>query len=158
MANKSVISRSIDQLRFPCAAAVVLLHALGQPLAGNDGISFRYGAYDATRILFSEGMCRVAVPIFFFISGYLFFVKLEQWNINVWVDKLRKRAKTLLVPYLLWNIIAFLLLVAIECGKLIIKNTPPSSMIYKPSITMLAVYICSGMQSQGILLTYLSGL
>ena len=125
MADNSVISRSIDWLRFPCAAAVVLLHALGQPLAGNDCISFRYGAYDTIRILFSQGVCRIAVPIFFFISGYLFFVRLEHWDTTAWVGKLKKRIKTLLVPYLLWNIIAFLLLLSIECGKMMIKNTPP---------------------------------
>ena len=125
MADNSVISRSIDWLRFPCAAAVVLLHAFGQPLAGNDCISFRYGAYDTIRILFSEGLCRIAVPIFFFISGYLFFVRLEHWDTKAWVGKLKKRVKTLLVPYLLWNIIAFLMLLAIDCGKMMIKNCPP---------------------------------
>ena len=123
MADSSVISRSIDWLRFPCAAAVVLLHAFGQPLAGNDCISFRFGAYDTIRILFSEGVCRVAVPIFFFISGYLFFVRLEHWDTKAWAGKLKKRVKSLLVPYLIRNIIAFLILLVIEYGKMMIKNT-----------------------------------
>lgn len=59
-------------------------------------------------IFFQEGICRLAVPCFFFISGFLFFSKLEgKWDWSIWKDKLAKRAKTLLLPYLLWNIIAF---------------------------------------------------
>ena len=106
MKDDSVKSKTIEWLRFFCIAAVVLLHAVGLPLDGNEYISYRYGAYDTIRILFSEGLCRVAVPVFFLISGYLFFISLEQWNKDVWIDKLKKRCKTLLVPYLLWNLIA----------------------------------------------------
>jgi Acyltransferase family. len=39
------------------------------------------------------------------ISGYLFFYKSKDWNINVYWVKLKKRFFTLLVPYLLWNIL-----------------------------------------------------
>ena len=107
MKDNSVKSKIIEWLRFFCIVAVVLIHAHGQPLEGKDVISYQYGAYDTIRILFSEGLCRVAVPIFFLISGYLFFYNLEEWNKNIWIDKLKKRIKTLLVPYILWNLIAF---------------------------------------------------
>ena len=83
MKDDSVKSKTIEWLRFFCAAAVVVLHSAGKPLEGNVVISCQYGAYDAIRILFSHGLCRVAVPLFFFISGYIFFVglhTLDGWN------------------------------------------------------------------------------
>lgn len=106
MKSNSLQSKTIEWLRFFCIWAVVLLHAAGRPLEGKDIISYKYGAYDTIRIFFSEGLCRVAVPIFFLMSGYLFFVGLEEWRTDVWIDKIKRRGRTLLLPYLLWNLIA----------------------------------------------------
>lgn len=117
MKDHSVQSKTIEWLRFFCIAAVVLLHALGKPLEGNDIIAYQYGVYDTVRILFSEGLCTVAVPIFFLISGYLFFVKLEEWNTDIWGGKLKRRAKTLLLPYFLWNLISIAFALAILYAK-----------------------------------------
>lgn len=104
MKDNSIKSNTIEWLRFFCIAAVVLIHAAGF----NEIISCHHGVYDTVRILFSLGLCQVAVPIFFLISGYLFFVRLEEWDTGIWTGKLKKRIKTLLIPYLIWNIIAAL--------------------------------------------------
>lgn len=96
-------SQTIDWLRFPMAVAVVMLHYSKTVFLEAEG-TLRFLC-----ILFQEGICRLAVPCFFFISGYLFFSKLEdKWDWDIWKGKMQKRAKTLLLPYLLWNIIAFL--------------------------------------------------
>lgn len=96
-------SQAIDWLRFPMAVAVVVLHYSKTVIQNADG------ALQFLCILFQEGLCRLAVPCFFFISGYLFFSKLEdKWSWGVWKSKIGKRAKTLLLPYILWNAIAFL--------------------------------------------------
>lgn len=50
------------------------------------------------------------VPFFFMISGYLFF---RTYQSSRWSEKLQSRTKSLLVPYLLWNVfyaVAMLLL------------------------------------------------
>ena len=122
MKDDSIQSKTIEWLRFFCIGAVVLLHSVGNPLEGKDFISYRYGPYDAIRILFSEGLCWVAVPIFFLISGYLFFVKLEEWRTDVWVDKLKRRVKTLLIPYLLWNTIAIVFSLATLYPECVLKG------------------------------------
>ena len=94
-------SRTIDQLRFPMAALVVLLHTAAL------GLNSTYPVYSTLSIAVGRGICRIAVPCFFLISGYLFFSKLEdKWDTDVWFDKLKKRVRTLLIPYLLWNVIA----------------------------------------------------
>ena len=96
-------SKLIDWLRFPMAVLIVLVHA-GQLPIGPDDVSF----YDTLRIVISHGVGRVAVPVFFFFSGYLFFTHMDHWDTQVWLLKVRKRLRTLLLPYLLWNIIALL--------------------------------------------------
>lgn len=51
----------------------------------------------------NNGIARVAVPLFFLISGMLFFN--NTIALNQCITKQKKRIRTLLVPYLLWNII-----------------------------------------------------
>lgn len=98
---QSIQSRAIDYLRFPMAALVVLLHTAAL------GVGSSYPVYSTLCIALGRGICRIAVPSFFMISGYLFFSKLEEtWNTGIWLDKLKKRVRTLLVPYVLWNLIA----------------------------------------------------
>ena len=55
----------------------------------------------------------VAVPVFFFISGYYFFFRGGgSFGWAEYVGKLRKRATTLLLPYLLWNLLPMLNIIA----------------------------------------------
>lgn len=58
--------------------------------------------------LYMQGLTRVivinAVPLFFFISGYLFFLKKDTYQ-NKW----KKRFKSLVIPYIIWCIIGFLI-------------------------------------------------
>lgn len=109
-------SRTIEWLRFFCAAAVVFIHAF-HPEAGTDPVTWHGGVYDTVRILVSEGITRVAVPSFFLISGYLFFLHLEAWNREVWTRKLQRRVRSLLLPYLLWNAIAIAVSLAVLYPK-----------------------------------------
>lgn len=53
------------------------------------------------------GICRVAVPLFYIISGYLFFLSVPH-GIKSIGQKLKKRCRTLLVPYILANIFTFI--------------------------------------------------
>ena len=94
-------SQAIDWLRFPMAVAVVMIH---------HGVTLIQTATDPLRslcILFEEGICRLAVPFFFFSSGYLFYNRLQDWDWGIWTTKIKRRVRTLLLPYIFWNIIAF---------------------------------------------------
>ncbi len=51
----------------------------------------------------------VAIPAFFFMSGFLFFRDIQSWRDCL--PKWNKRIRTLLVPYLLWNLLLLLLVV-----------------------------------------------
>jgi surface polysaccharide O-acyltransferase-like enzyme len=97
-------SKIIEWLRFPLACLIVLLHAqILEPTFRPNTVDSGF-AY-AVRVFFSEGICRVAVPSFFLISGYLFFKNLEQWDNNIWLGKMKRRFHTLFIPYILWNLL-----------------------------------------------------
>lgn len=60
-----------------------------------------------------QGICTVAVPLFYIISGYLFFLKMPK-GIRSIPKKLRKRVRTLLIPYIIANILTFVFYVALN--------------------------------------------
>ena len=48
-----------------------------------------------------QGIVRIAVPIFFLISGYLFFYKFQP-STEAYLKKYKKRFKSLFIPYFIW--------------------------------------------------------
>lgn len=67
--------------------------------------------------LFSLTITRVAVPLFFVLSGVCFFRDHEK---GMYVKKIKSRIRTLFVPYLFWNgfLMAVIVLVShTSCGK-----------------------------------------
>ena len=58
------------------------------------------------------GISGVANPLFYFISGYLFFMCMTK--VSECLPKIKKRIRTLLVPYLLANTIAFAMYAALD--------------------------------------------
>ena len=93
-------SQAIDLLRFPMAVAVVVSH-YGKIISPDAAGVMKY-----LRLLAQLG-ARWAVPCFFFISGYLFYSQLQTWDWLVWKEKMKRRVRTLFIPYCLWIIIAF---------------------------------------------------
>lgn len=83
---------------------VVLLHSHNTSTKFNSGnMNFNEGYNVFIQNFFSQGITRIAVPIFFCISGYLFFLKFKG-TISEYILKYQKRAKSLLLPYLFWSI------------------------------------------------------
>ena len=98
-------SVTIDYLRPLLAIMVVGLHVRPYYTTGTE--LFFDGTFEALVITIFRVLFSMAVPFFFLISGYFFYKGLQDWDKSVWSDKIRKRIRTLLVPYLLWNLIAF---------------------------------------------------
>ncbi|MEZ4853130.1 acyltransferase family protein [Flavobacterium sp.] len=61
----------------------------------------------------SYGLTRIAVPLFFLISGFLFLYDKNVAFQNL-VFKIKKRIKTLLLPFLLWSFIGILFYYVIQ--------------------------------------------
>ena len=53
-----------------------------------------------------------SVPIYFVISGYLFFLN-GRFSMEEYYRKLRRRIKSLLIPYIIWNTLAIIMLVIV---------------------------------------------
>lgn len=60
-------------------------------------------AYNVQLFTGTNGISGVAVPLFYFISGILFYKSIN--HIKDCVLGIRKRFKTLLVPYVIWNVV-----------------------------------------------------
>jgi fucose 4-O-acetylase-like acetyltransferase len=74
-------------------------------------------------IFFNNGICRIAVPFFFAMSGFLFAGRRSRW--------FRKKISTLLVPYEIWNVFAWLFAVLLfaltnYAGIATHTDSPPS--------------------------------
>jgi surface polysaccharide O-acyltransferase-like enzyme len=65
----------------------------------------------------SQGIARVAVPIFFIISGYLFFLNFQGTK-SEFILKYKKRAKSLLVPFLFWSILGLIIHITLRLSPL----------------------------------------
>ncbi len=95
----------IRQLRFPMMVLVTYAHSYGHVAENFNLLSLDWNTYEFLKLLISQTLVKVAVPVFFFMSGYLFFSNVKEWNLTVYREKMLRRVKTLLIPYLIWNLL-----------------------------------------------------
>ena len=94
------LSVKIRNLSFFSILLVVLLHSQMISISSGYALWIQY---------FVTGeLTRIAVPIFFAISGYLFFQNFSSPIKDFFENKIKKRVHTVLVPYLLWSILGLL--------------------------------------------------
>lgn len=94
----------ITNLSFILAVLIVIRHSLG------------IGTYNLPEWLyygelFVQQATDLVVPVFFAISGFLFFNKLT--GLRDWYEKIKRRFKSLFVPYVIWCLIGYLFVLAI---------------------------------------------
>lgn len=111
-------SSTLDNFRVPLALGVLFTHAF-------EGLSCYNSVSDSTssfELLFyfllkicTESIPPLIVPGFFLLSGFLFFLKWKEedgqkvWDWTVYKEKLYKRIFTLLIPYIIWNLLPVVL-------------------------------------------------
>uniref|UniRef100_UPI004056A59F acyltransferase family protein n=1 Tax=Alistipes sp. TaxID=1872444 RepID=UPI004056A59F len=106
----------IASLRLPLMLLVLFNHARLLPLVlakGGVGVA-DLPLFRSLYLLFTVHLSRLAVPLFFLFSGYLFFRGAETIDALGLLRKLKRRVRTLLIPYLLWNLLTLLVLAAGE--------------------------------------------
>lgn len=93
-------SKALSLMRFPMIAGIVMIHCVGVVLAQTNATG-----WEATAVkFFGEGIARSCVPLFFAISGFFFFYG-HRHDKAFYLRQWRRRARSLLVPYLAWNTI-----------------------------------------------------
>lgn len=95
----------IDMMRFPLIYLVVVIHMIGFATPKVHLSTNPQDIYVFITEMISHNLANIAVPFFFLTSGYFFFLKLRKWEWNKYGDSLKKRIKTLLIPYLFANIL-----------------------------------------------------
>jgi len=89
--------------------------------------------------LLSQGIARIAVPLFFIIAGYLFF-KEKYFTIQLYKSKLKKRLNTLVIPYIFWSFVVIVIYFTLQLlpnvshyfnTALIIKDLSYTEILYK---------------------------
>ena len=104
-------SDAISFMRIPLAVLVVIFHS-SLIFEQNDGIPYINESdapiYCTMEFLFGYSICALAVPLFFFVSGLLFFWNVDGFNIKIYGYKLKSRFYSLLIPYLFWNLLILL--------------------------------------------------
>lgn len=100
------LSAKLRVLSLISIVAVVYIHACTLKFQWSllpwTPISEPLGANSFIQYFISNGLTRFAVPLFFAISGYLYFRNLTPTPMG-FADKFVKRLRTIGVPYLLWS-------------------------------------------------------
>jgi len=127
--ERSLHSQALDLLRFPLALVVVLAHTFPcETIQGNNWIpTFGKCSFFQELLYFISAFLRKqSVPIYYFISGYVFFLGIKLTRTK-YFQKLKNRTKTLFIPYLIWNTmaIALLFITHLSVFHAFVENTGP---------------------------------
>lgn len=104
--NRLAISGVISLLRFPLIFCVVIIHSR---FSQNDVMGICDGWFFQLMDFISGKMLLFVNPLFFLISGYLFFLNGNLERKKDWIYKYKRRIHSLLVPYIIWNLIGVVL-------------------------------------------------
>lgn len=108
-ASDALQSEVISFLRFPLIVGVVMSHTIlenvrfnGIMISAENSLPLFHLIYN----LFSNIIGRLGVPLFYIFSSYLFFK--GSFTTDNYLGKLKRRAKTILLPYILWNLLVII--------------------------------------------------
>lgn len=106
--NKTANTIFQDRIRifsFVLTVLVIWIHAVEPGFAWEGHAAGSGSLYRILQSLLGSYLGQVAVPGFFCMSGYLFFRN----GVPPFSAKLKSRARTLLIPYVLWNIVYYII-------------------------------------------------
>ena len=112
---RKTISEKLKIFSFIATIFVVYRHSLNYLAFFGSSSAEGYNGFVQDGFM---SLTQIAVPYFFLVSGYFFFKKnyYEDWNIrnigeSAWVKMIIVKCRTLLVPFVFWNVIGLLLLI-----------------------------------------------
>ena len=121
--EQPIHSQALNLLRFPLAIIIVTVHIFGYQPDGYNAAEFPL--FNFVKSFIEAFLHWQSVPIYYFISGFVFFIGLREWDKSRWIKKIKNRKNSLLIPFLIWNTL-FLLLTICIAG---IKNFNISSIL-----------------------------
>lgn len=117
--NYSPFESVITRLRFPLIVGIIVIHCCLVPFEHTEkDVQFICQPSHDIQLFLSQIVARICVPLFFLISGFLFFYKKKIHDFSFFKNQWHKRIFSLLIPYILWNIFALLIVLAKCYGPL----------------------------------------
>lgn len=101
-------NKKIDCLRFFFVILVVMFHMNGRALICNESSIQDFYIFNVLNYIFTTVPPIVSIPGLFAISGYLFFANVTEWNFSVYKSKIQHRVYSLLIPFVIWNLMKFI--------------------------------------------------
>ena len=99
-------------MRFPLIILVVFSHSLGFSRAEITCSLDGWNVYHFISEMISHNFAKIAVCWFFVFSGYLFFRNLEgSFSWDSCLSKWKKRLRSLVLPYIIWNLLLVLAII-----------------------------------------------
>lgn len=105
-------SHIITLLRYPLTFLVIVLHCNFVFFAASNGHTPPNLVSEICKY-FPDIIGNVCVPMFFLISGYLFFIKKDDSKWTFFRKQWMKRKDSLLLPYILWNTLAIVITIVV---------------------------------------------
>ena len=129
------ISARIAVLRFPLVFGVVIVHCGHREIL--ESLQWRQAGINAlvpfVENFFSWIVGRVSVPFLFVISGFLLFANYDLSRDCI-ARKLKRRVRSLVIPYVAWNVLAFIGILAVQSLK------PVLAQYFNPDEKLIAQY------------------
>lgn len=157
MTSDELLSKTISYLRFPLTVGVVFIHfdlSTGLDIGG-----MTYGMNNPDWYFFiinmiSGTLATIGVPLFFLISGFLFFYR-KDFSCEVYRQKLQSRFMTLFVPYTLWNLIAIIW--QLKCFLPGVSSFYPPVEVQITPARIFNTFFCNTTAGSGIFVSAQSG-
>lgn len=109
------LSKKFKALSFVAVILVVYLHSHNQDVRFASGKLAGEQSYFVLFVenFFSRGVARVAAPLFFTISGFLFYNSFD-FTMGGIIKKFKKRFNNLCIPYFFWSILGMLFILLLQ--------------------------------------------
>src|SRR5258708_23504316 len=109
------LSKKLKALSLGAIILVVFLHS------HNNEVKFGHGELGGIQShfvlvvenFFSKGIARIAAALFFAISGFLFYLSYD-FTVSGVGDKIKRRFKTLVIPYLFWSLFGLIMILFLQ--------------------------------------------
>ncbi|WP_262901972.1 acyltransferase family protein [Pinibacter aurantiacus] len=109
------LSDKLRALSFFSIIMVVYIHAFNVQVNMATGVDVVQRGYNSfIQDFISHGIADFSVPMFFVISGFLYFMNIKTGAASEFIQKYKKRFETVVLPYLIWSVFGILLFLLLQ--------------------------------------------